>query len=124
MFFACGQEKLTDEAHYLSRRAAKAGTKVQFSQYDVLPHNFTVYFPKLSHSIHVLHRWGSFCREVVQNPSGLKSERIRYAADDVKFQGAELDLLVSLDEMDRKSKMQEKVAKRNPWTGPAETGLL
>jgi hypothetical protein len=124
MFLACGQEKLTDEAYYLAQRAAKAGTTVQFSQYDALPHSFAGYFPKLPQSKHILHRCGSFCREVVQNPSGLKSGWVRYAADDMKFRGAELELPVSLDEMDRKRKMQEKVAKRKPWTGPAERALL
>ncbi|KAF2793393.1 alpha/beta-hydrolase, partial [Melanomma pulvis-pyrius CBS 109.77] len=67
MFLACGQEKLTDEAYYLAQKAAKAGTTVQFSQYDALPHSFASYFPKLPQSKNVLHRFGSFCREVVQN---------------------------------------------------------
>ena len=124
MFLACGQEKLTDEAYYLARRAAKVGMAVQFSQYDALPHDFAGYFPKLPQSKHVLHQCGSFCREVVQNSSELRSKWVRYNADDAKFQRVELDLPVSLGEMDRKRKMQEKVAKRKPWTGPTGAALL
>jgi hypothetical protein len=124
MFLACGQEKLTDEAYYLARKAAKAGTTVQFSQYDALPHNFANFFPKLPQSQHVLQQMGSFCRRVVQSPKELKGEWVRYAANDTGFKGAQLELPVSVDEMDRKSKMQENVAKRKPWTGPAETALL
>ncbi|KAF1836191.1 lipase/esteras-like protein [Decorospora gaudefroyi] len=124
MFFACGQENLEDEAYYLSQRAAKAGTIVQFLQYDALPHNFALFIPRLPQSLHVLSRFGSFCREVVKYPGGLESERKRYPADDAKFLGEPLDLPVSLDEGDRKRQMQEKVAKRKPWTGPVETANL
>jgi hypothetical protein len=124
IFIACGQENLTDEAYYLAQKAAQAGTTIRFSHYDALPHNFPIFFPKLPQSRHMLEQWGSFCRDVVRNPKVLKSEWVRYAVDDSKFQGTGLELPVSLDEEDRKKRMQQKIANRKPWTGPMETALL
>jgi hypothetical protein len=124
MFMACGQEKLTDEAYYLAQRAARAGTTVQFSQYDALPHNFAYFFPKLSQSKHVLRQLGLFCHDVVKNHSGLGGRWLRYTADDADFLGSELSLPVSLDEVHRKTRMQDMIARRKSWTGPTETALL
>jgi acetyl esterase/lipase len=124
MFMACGQEKLTDEAYYLAQRAARAGTTVQFSQYDALPHNFAYFFPKLSQSKHVLRQLGLFCHDIVKNNSGLGSRWVRYTADDADFLGSELSLPVSLDEVHRKTRMQDMIARRKSWTGPTETALL
>lgn len=124
MFFACGQECLTDEAYYLAQRAANAGTTVQFSHYDALPHDFVTFYPRLPQSHHVLKSWGSFCREVVQSSAELKGQFTRYTADDTGFKGTELNLNVALDEMHRKRMMREELAKRKPWTGPKEVALL
>jgi acetyl esterase/lipase len=124
MFFATGQEKLTDEAYFLAGRAAVAGTTVQFAQYDALPHNFAYFFPKLPQSRDVLKRFGAFCREVVKNSGGVKSGFVRYAADDDKFQGEKLVIDVSMDEQERERKMKEKVVGRKPWTGTKEMAML
>jgi hypothetical protein len=124
MFFTCGQEKLTDEAYYLAKRATKAGTVTQFSQYDVLPHNFAYFFPKLPQSKHLLRQIGLFCHDVVKNQADVESKWVRYAADDAEFSGQDLSLPVSLDDADRKKRMQRMVARRKPWTGPIEIASL
>ncbi|KAJ4296425.1 hypothetical protein N0V90_006470 [Kalmusia sp. IMI 367209] len=124
MFIATGQEKLTDEQYYLAKRAEKSGTTVQFSQYDALPHSFASFFPRLPQSQHVVQRWGAFCRDVVKDPAGLKTKWTRYTADDADFAGIGLDLPVDMDEERRLHLMKDKLAKRRPWTGPAETAML
>lgn len=126
MFIATGQEKLTDEQYYLAKRTEKAGATMQFYQYDALPHSFVSFFPRLPQSKHVLRKWGAFCRDVVKRPEELESAWVRYAADDVDFNGMRLESPVDVDEgvEVRKGKMREKMAKRRPWTGPTETALL
>lgn len=124
MFFAYGQEKLTDEGIFMAKRAMAAGTVVQFSQYDALPHIFPLLFPKLEQSRHVMEAWGEFSRLVVESPGSLKGRSVRYGADDIAFTGEDLDVAIDLDLKSRMANMKAKLATREVWKGPVETAML
>jgi hypothetical protein len=87
MFFVCEPGKLSDEAYYLAQRAERAGTVLQFSQYDALLHNLACFFLKSPQSKHLLRQIVLLCHDSIKNQASVERKCVRYAADDAEFCG-------------------------------------
>jgi hypothetical protein len=124
MYFASGEEKLIDECYFIATRARKAGTVVQFSQYDRLPHIFPLLFPRLEQSKHVFQEWAKFIVRCVLEKDKLENRNIRYKVKGTSFEEAELKLSDDTDVENAKRRMLARIKDRKPWTGPKETPKL
>jgi hypothetical protein len=60
----------------------------------------------------------------VEFPPGLETEWIRFAANNIKFEGEKLELEVSLNGEERRKKMREKIVCHQPWIGAKKTAML
>lgn len=74
LFFAYGQERLIDEGKFMAKQASRAGAKVQFHQYNALPHIFA-YFCDIPQTTHLFSSWANFCRTCVENPKAIESNQ-------------------------------------------------
>jgi acetyl esterase/lipase len=74
MWFCTGQEMLSDEDTILASRAASQGVKVQFEEYEAMPHCFAMLLPSLPSSDRCLRNCGEFCRRCVEEPGEIKTK--------------------------------------------------
>jgi len=131
LFFAYGQERMLDEGSFMAKQAFRAGTSVQFHQYNALPHIFA-FFAEIPQATHLFTQWAKFCRECVEDPKAITSSRYyvyepitdspgfkavpRDIGDGSGFTNLEYgQVLKMIDE--RKKRMQD-------WNGPKRSSSL
>ncbi|KAF2765253.1 hypothetical protein EJ03DRAFT_331138 [Teratosphaeria nubilosa] len=73
LWLCTGEELLTDEDKIVSRLAATQGVKVQYEEYEAMPHCFAMLIPHLATSNRCLKSWGDFCRRAVEEPASMKT---------------------------------------------------
>lgn len=66
LYFNTGEEMLTDEIKVVAALAAQQGVKVEFEEYQAMPHCFAMLLPSLPASNRCVKSWGDFARKAVQ----------------------------------------------------------
>ncbi|KAK4493843.1 hypothetical protein PRZ48_015028 [Zasmidium cellare] len=92
LWMCTGQEMLTDEDTLVASRAAKQGVKVQFEQYEAMPHCFQLLLPDLPNAQRCVKSWGNWARRCVEEPESLKTEGVFVPARKGE-KGRELDVV-------------------------------
>ncbi len=72
LWLCTGQECLRDEGAIVASRAASQGVRVQFEEYESMPHCFAMLLPTLPTAERCLKSCFAFCKQSVEEPS--KSE--------------------------------------------------
>ena len=68
LWMCTGYEMLADEDCLVASRAAQQGVKVQFEQYEAMPHCFAMLIPHLQTSNACMRNWGDWARRCVGTP--------------------------------------------------------
>ncbi|KAF2236864.1 hypothetical protein EV356DRAFT_497795 [Viridothelium virens] len=85
IFICCGQELLTDEDAIVAGRAARAGVKVRWEQFEAMPHCFAMILEGLDASRRCLELWGESIKEMVEKgKEGLETRGTWWAAKTMK----------------------------------------
>jgi hypothetical protein len=135
MFFACGEEKISDEVHFAAARIAKAGTAdradgqpvVQYLQFDKLPHIFYSLFPALRQSQYMMESFARFCYMCVHQKTSLQPRHVRFEpSGENQYREVGLGLFANVDTNlnSRLDAMKAMQRRRKVWTGPKESSTL
>lgn len=68
MWLSTGQECLRDEIAVVATRAASQGVKVDFEEYEAMPHVFSMLLTSLPTASSCMKSCGDFCRRCVEEP--------------------------------------------------------
>ena len=73
IWLCTGQEMLTDEDCLLAARASQQGVRVQFEQYEAMPHCFQLLIPTMRTARRCVKSWGDWARMCTEDSSSLKT---------------------------------------------------
>ncbi|KAK3673005.1 hypothetical protein LTR78_007116 [Recurvomyces mirabilis] len=73
LWMCTGTELLTDEDKVVAARAASQGVKVQYEEYEAMPHCFAMLIPSLATAERCMKSWGDFARRCVEEPESVKT---------------------------------------------------
>lgn len=65
IYFAVGsKERLSDSSKYVAQTAARQGVTVIWDEYELMPHNWPMVFPKFAPSIQCYQSWAEACLKI------------------------------------------------------------
>lgn len=105
LFFAYGEEMLTDENQVVAARAAKQGVVVISEQWEAMPHCFALIFLGSLMSKRSLNDWAGFCNQVVEGKE-VKTGGIWFQAKSLKETEADVKSLTAMTDEEVKSRME------------------
>lgn len=71
MWLSTGWEMLHDEDAFVASRAAGQGVRVQYEEFEAMPHCFQILIPGLATADKCYQSWGAFCRRCVEEPGSV-----------------------------------------------------
>lgn len=118
-WFAYGEEQLRDDGASIAQHLLDNGhARLQWSEYEGLPHIFAFLFPMFPQSQHVFVSWAQFISQCVKDPEGIKPSKTKYEKADKKFKGKDIGgKLFQHSYEDVLSMMRVKQAERPVWAG-------
>ena len=73
LWLMTGWEMLSDEIRVVASRAAGQGVKVQYEEYEAMPHVFQMLLPWHKSSAALYRSWGEFCRKCAVEPEAMET---------------------------------------------------
>ncbi|KAI7552179.1 hypothetical protein KC331_g2060 [Hortaea werneckii] len=73
LWMCTGWEMLHDEDAIVASRGASQGVKVQYEEYEGMPHCFGMLMPTATNGDRCLRSWGDFCRRCVEDHASIKT---------------------------------------------------
>jgi acetyl esterase/lipase len=104
-----GEECLSDAGMFLSQQLASQGVSVIFEQYAAMPHVFPIVFPDLLSSRKCLNQWGRFIRTLVDDPTAIQTEAVRWSGTSLTRVSFDIKELVSVTLKELKVLMRSEI---------------
>ena len=128
LWLCAGWEMLHDEVAFVASRAAGQGVKVQYEEYEAMPHCFQMLLPSLANSDKCYRSWGDFCRRCVDEPAEMKTNGKLVRAksgeeDDIEVTGVSQLSLEEVGERLREAKARRVRAYDKRIDGAAKAAL-
>lgn len=115
LWFALGEERMVDAAKLVAQNAAQQGVRVQWLEFEAMPHNWPMLFPTFWQSERCMQEWASVCLSFRQGDKiPDRAERVR---TDGQSENQDLRQLIGLSMTEVESVMRLKQASLRPWTG-------
>ena len=112
LWLCTGEEMLTDEDCVVTVRATSQGVKVQFEQYEAMPHCFAMLIPSLATADRCMRSWGDFCQRCVEEPASVQTKGTFVHAKTGKEDDVDVSKVTSLTLEEAKALMREAKIKR------------
>ncbi|KAL9605966.1 MAG: hypothetical protein Q9179_000857 [Wetmoreana sp. 5 TL-2023] len=115
LWFALGEERMIDAAKVVAQNADQQGVVVQWLEFEAMPHNWPMLFPKFWQSARCMQEWASACSSFAQgNKLQSRAGRVRLDGQS-ELQGIRTLIRLSMAEV--VDCMGSKQASLEPWTG-------
>ncbi|KIX95094.1 uncharacterized protein Z520_09010 [Fonsecaea multimorphosa CBS 102226] len=115
LWVCVGEECLADQGMFVAQQAASTGATAVVEQFSMMPHNFSLIVPHAVPSKLSLQQWASFIRSVVEKPSSIKSEAMRWSGVPPLKTSMDLSRLVPLQ---REGVIEKMKAQIQDWGVP------
>ena len=115
VWFAIGEERMSDGAKAVAQAMANQGVTVQWEEYKHMPHNWPVLFSRLWQATRCMGHWGEACKLFAgDRTSRSKGEIVEL---DGSTRSLEVTHLIELNTEAVLEIMKMKQAKMRTWTG-------
>ena len=117
MWFAMGEERLYDGTALIAQTAVREGVRVQWAEYEAMPHSWPLLLPRLPHAAHCFEAWGAACRALGTEQAAFSTGARRIGAETLEACEMRLDDMVEVDLQQARGIMEEKAATREIYFG-------
>jgi hypothetical protein len=112
VFFAVGEEMLSDEGAVVAQRMARQGVTVVWEQYEAMPHCFALIFEKSAGTAICFGAWAEFCKDVTEGKGNIKTQGTFFEAKTLKQREVDVTKLIDFDDSEVLRLMKELQEKR------------
>ena len=125
LYMAMGsKERIVDGAKVVAQRAARQGVPIIWDEYEDMPHNWPMVFPKYSHSAKCYRRWSDACSRFAEG-APVQTEGTFTHFQSLHTRNIDVKNLTSLTTEEVESLLRSKHKTIKPFTGnPAVRSML
>ena len=115
LWFASGEEALADGAKTVAAAAKRQGVKVGWSEWEMMPHVWSLGFAKWWQTEDVVNKWGSVCGQMGR--SGTFEGQDSITGTDKKIREVNVGTFTGITPLSARAIMLDKVQTMRPYLG-------